>query len=133
MIALDPLEQMHSQPFELIGADTRGHGFPGLIKIKPDFISAEQSHRHPRHRDRLKRDLAIERNRNGGMQFVGLTRERPKLIGCGNATIGLIEQPVCQGQRLVGANDIMSGIARRYPSRLFPCQQFRDLAGLRKF
>jgi hypothetical protein len=133
MITLDPLEQVPPQPFELIGADTRGYGFPRLIKIKTDFVSAERPHRHPCNRDGLKCDLAVNRNSNGRVQLMRLTRQRPQLLGRGRAAIGLVEKPLTSSPRLVGANDIMSGISHRYPGRLFPRQQLRDLTRPRKF
>ena len=37
MVALDALEQMHAQPFELIGADAGRDGLPGLIQIGLDL------------------------------------------------------------------------------------------------
>ena len=37
MVAFDALEQMHPQPFELIGADTGRHRLAGLVQIGFDF------------------------------------------------------------------------------------------------
>ena len=77
MIALDALEQMHAEPFELIGADAGRHGLAGL---HPDRL---------RSRSRLKRRmvmratdnigkhyLAVAGNRNGGMQFMRIAGKR---------------------------------------------------------
>ena len=37
MIAIYTFEQMHSKSFELVGADTRHYGIPGLIQIGLDI------------------------------------------------------------------------------------------------
>ena len=70
MIAFNALEQMHAQPFKLVGADAGGDGLSGCIEIGVNFGLAKSPHGHSRDGYRFKQYLAIPRNGNGGVQFV---------------------------------------------------------------
>src|SRR5882724_6095872 len=73
-------------------------------------------------------DFAIKRHRNSGVKFVTASGKRPKLVERPSAVLWLVEKPVAQRQGLIRADDVMSGLSRRNPKRLFACQQKRDLA-----
>ena len=110
MIALDALEQMHAQPFELIGADAGRDGVARRIQIGSDLLAAQLTHGHAGNRNLGKQYLAVARHRNGGMQFVRLAGKQPQLICRLRAAGRLAEQSASERQRLVGADDITAGI-----------------------
>ena len=45
MVALDRFEQMHAEPFDLIGADARQDAGPGACEIAGDLRRVERAHR----------------------------------------------------------------------------------------
>ena len=80
MVALDALEQMHAQPFELIGADA---GRDGVARPDPDrFVSplAQLPHGHAGDRYLGKQYLAVARHGDGGMQFVRIAGKQRAIV-----------------------------------------------------
>ena len=71
-------------------------------------------------------------DRNGGVQLVGLTGQRPQLLGCLGRVARLAEKTMPQRQRLVRADHKPIGSLTRDRKRLLPCQQARDLTRRRK-
>ena len=70
MIALDTLEQMDAEAFELIGADADGNGFSRRVEIGDNFRLAKLPHCHSRDEDAFEQYLAIARHGNGRVQFM---------------------------------------------------------------
>ena len=115
VIALDPLEQMHAQAFELIGADALGHGFPRFVQIGRD-VGFAQLTASSSARPRPSRTRSCRRARpqwpSAARGSVRTARgfARPPLPGR-----RLVEETIAQRQGLVGADDIMSGLALPRP------------------
>src|SRR5205814_1303570 len=65
MIALDAVEQMHPEPFELISADAGGYRLAGLVQIGFDFAFAQAAHRHFGNTDIGRQYLAVAGNGKG--------------------------------------------------------------------
>ena len=121
MIALDALEQMDAEPFELIGADAGRHGLAGRIEIgcrsRPRSICRIVMRAID---DILEQYLAIARDGDGGIQLMAVAGESAQLLRGLRAAGGLVEKPLAERQRLIGADhDICrdAGRDRTAPSR----------------
>src|SRR5258708_730035 len=91
MITLDALEQMHTQPFELVGADACRHGRACSVEISFDHVIGKKAHRHPRHGNVLTQHLAITDEGDGRVKLVRLAGKRTKLLGRAHSTSRFIE------------------------------------------
>ena len=80
MVALDPLEQMHAEPFELVGADAGRHRCSGLVQIGLDLALTQTPHAHPGKADIRKHYLAVAGNGNAGVQLMGGAGKQPQLL-----------------------------------------------------
>ena len=130
MIALDALEQMHAQPFELIGADAGRDGLAGRIQIglgSPLRSTAAWSCGRPKHRKTAI--LPSRATATAECSSCVLPASSAQLLRRLRAAGRLAEQTVSERQRLIGADDITAGIFRRYEARLLARQQPSDLAG----
>src|SRR5581483_12379804 len=119
MIAVDPLEQMHAKPLELIGADARGHPLAGLIKIGCNLRLAELPHGHACDTNVLEKDLAVPRDHDRRVQLVDAARQRTQLLGRFGPAGGLGEQGCSDGERLIRPDHISSWLRLRNRKRLF--------------
>ena len=122
MIALDALEQMHAEPFELIGADARSsrprRPRPDRLSISPSAQSAAWSCGRPKHRKTLSCRRAQPQRRNA-VHAYGRQAARNCSAACARPA-GLLNRRFPERQRLIGADDITAGIFRRHeaaPSR----------------
>lgn len=106
MIAFDPLKEMHSEPFELIGSDAGGDQFSRLFEIGSDFGLTKRPHRHARDRNVLEQDLAIVRDRNGAVEFVDTAGKRMELLSCFSLAGRLCEESLSDRKRLIGTDHI---------------------------
>src|SRR5579863_3376628 len=107
MIPLDRLEQMDTQPLELIGADAGGRCAACLAKICLGFGFAQSAHGHARNRDMLEKDLSIARGGNRGIEFVAVTGKRAQLLESLQPVGRLVEYSRPQRQCLVRADNIL--------------------------
>ena len=112
MITFDTFEQVDAEPLELIGADAGRHGRAGFVEIGIDLRFAQLPHRHAGNGNGLEQDLAIARNGNSRMKLMTVAGKGSQLI-CGlGATGGFGEKLLCQGQRLIRADDNSIGLTR---------------------
>src|SRR5215470_8496115 len=112
MVTVDPLEQMHAQSFELIGADAGGHGRTGGGEIAVERVLIEPSHGEAGNRDVLEQHVTPASHREGRVQFVATPGERLKLRPGGGAISRLVKPASAERQGLVGADDETSGNIR---------------------
>ena len=101
MVAFDPLEEMHAEPLQLIGADAGEDGGSGEIEIAFDGVRIERTHREagsieisahtpPRSREAERR--------NQPMRAAGKRRDR---AGGAGAVLGLVERLSVEQQHLI--------------------------------
>ncbi len=126
MIALDALEQLNSQAFQLIAADARGCSVPCRIEIVIEKAIRERAHRQMRGIDVFEYHRAARHNRHGGMQRVGLAAQGQELFVRPGAVGRLGKPPVAQRERLIGAEHHAIGMLGRHRLGLLPRQQRRD-------
>jgi len=132
VVAFDPLEQMHAQFFQLVGADARGNRLSCPIQIGLDFGVGHRSHAHPGDLDMREHYLAAARHRNCRVQFVGAAGKRAQLLR-GLAVAGrLVEKAIVERQRLIGTDDVSIRRVGRDRNGLLARQKRGDVGGRRK-
>src|SRR5579871_3641841 len=65
VVSIDPLEQMNTRPFELIGTDARQHSAPGGIEIAVKKWSGKRTECQARGVDGVKEDIFALHQRYG--------------------------------------------------------------------
>ena len=100
---------MHTEAFDLVGADRRGRLVAGDVEIAVDGLVAERSHPQMRNRHGLPRDGLVVDNSKSGMQFVPLCRQSLELVEGFGPVCRLCKNHVAERQRLVGAENPAAG------------------------
>src|SRR3954451_20351182 len=126
MIALDTVEQMCAETFQLVGADTGCDGVARLIEVGRDLALTQRPHGHSGNGDMLEQDSGVARNSYCRVQVMALASERLQLRERLRAAIGLVEETLTERQRLVGTDDVTAGLARGHHQRLFARQPRGD-------
>jgi len=109
VVAIDLVEQLHAEAFELVGADGQADAVAGARKIVFEERVGEIAHRQPRCRNVRPRHLALLGEGDGGVKFVRAPAQAAQCRArCVNAR-RLAQQFVAERQHLVGADDERAG------------------------
>ena len=130
MIAVDPLEQLRAEAFELIAADACRGRAAGRVEIAFEERVGERPHGQPRHRDMLVKNLAVAQHRPCRMQRMGLAAQRAQLLPRGGAVGRLGKAFLAQRQSLIGAEHDAALPPHRDGARLLAGEQLSNVAGI---
>ncbi len=81
IVALDPLEQMDADAFELIAADAGQRGVARHVEIVVEKAVGKIAHGQPRGIDAFEQHFAVAHQRQRRMQRVRLPAQAPQLRG----------------------------------------------------
>ena len=112
MIALDALEQMDPQSFELVGAHARGDRFSRCIEIGGNLGLVEWAHRHAGKCCFLKKDRSVTHDGDRGVELMTMAGEVAQLRHCLGGVGRLAELAFPKRQGLIGADDVATGSTR---------------------
>src|SRR6266481_3784390 len=113
MIAFDAGKELHSSPFEPIGADQTEYRRALSLEVVVEKRFAEHPHRQPRQAYRVPNRCSVLNYTNRRRKFVRTTAQAPQL-GAGSGWIcRLVEPGAAAHEDLVGADHDSSVIASR--------------------
>jgi hypothetical protein len=101
MVALDMIEQVNAQAFNLVGADALQRGFAGEVEIELDVVSAKYAHGHARNLAGFAKDDALPCDGEGRVQDMCAAGQSRKLLSGCHSTRRLVKQPPFAGQGLI--------------------------------
>src|ERR1700733_5984126 len=127
VVAFDMLEQMNSEPFDLIGADGGRNRITSRFEIVLDFGIAKRTHGHAGYRNMLEQQFAVASHRNRRMKLMAMTGKCAQLIGSLCPARGLVENTRSQRKRLVGADDIPRWPTDRHGYGFLARKQFSNI------
>ncbi len=130
MIALDCLEEMNAEPFDLIAADACEHRFTRGFNIAIDKISAEGAAGQAGRDYGLKKDLVAAQDAECRMKFMRSSRKADELGPGFGERRRLGECSAVENQSLVGAENQPARPVRCDSTRL-GLRQIRDDLGCR--
>src|SRR5205085_10952486 len=101
MVALDRLEEVHPEPFELIAANALHDGFAGTIEVALEGGRIEPTHGEP---GAVRSGLdhpAVPRDREGGVEHVATSRKLRELVERVAAAARLVQDLARELEHLV--------------------------------
>src|SRR6476659_4350401 len=97
IVAVDPVEQLDANRFDLIGADRAQYLLTGCGEIAADELRREVKHGERGDLGRRPDGLAVGRYRDRGVQGVRLSVEIEQLPACRRHALGLRQDLIAEG------------------------------------